>query len=263
MFRIYLNLRGLFRDRFFYAVFLTAFFLIVLIPAFSNFSMRQVQELSLSLALSTHSAFLLILAILLGTSSLWRDIERRFIHSVLSLPLSRGRYLLEKFVAVAVFMLLCSVILALAAAVAVVVASASYPSAIPVNWLLFLVAIAADYLKSLLIVALALLFSTLATSFYLPFFVSLALYLCGSASQQVYEYINSSTAEKLSSWIVLMAQVFYYLLPNFTLFDFKVQAIYSLPLDTTQLFLAGGYFVVYGSLIMIAAIVCFTKRQLL
>ena len=98
MFCTYLNMRGLLRDRFFYAVFLTAFFLVVLIPVFSNFSMRQVQELSLSLALSTHSAFLLVLAVLMGTSSLWRDIEKRLVHSVLSLPISRGRYLLEKFV---------------------------------------------------------------------------------------------------------------------------------------------------------------------
>lgn len=243
------------------AVFMAAFFLFFSVSILASFSMRQVQELALTLALSAHSAILLVLSLLFGTSCLWRDIEKRYVHSVLSLPRTRQRYLLGKFASLVGFLLFCSVLLGLAGTLAVLLAARGYPADVPVLWLNVLVALLGDLLKSLLLAALALLFSTLATSFYLPFLVTLALYLCGSASQQVYEYLASPAAAQLSPLVVAAAKGLHFVLPNFALFDFKVAAIYALPLAAQQVGLMLAYFVVYTALVLLAAVALFNRRQ--
>nr|WP_320050590.1 ABC transporter permease subunit [uncultured Desulfuromonas sp.] len=257
---VYFNLRSLFRDRVFYAVFLTAFFLVALVPMLSSFSMRQVQELSLTLALSGHSLFVVIMGILLGSSVVWRDIETRSIHSVLSLPLTRQKYVLSKFVVLAVFLFVTSCVLSGAVALVVSIAASGYPSEIPVQWGTVLVALVADMLKGVLIAIWALFFSTVATSFYLPFFVSMALFLCGSASQQVYDYILSPSVQ-LPGFTTSAVKVLYYIVPNFALFDFKVQASYGLPLDMKQFAFAVGYFVLYGGFVLFLSARIFEKRE--
>ena len=71
--------------------------MILLVPAFSSFSMRQVQELSITLSLSSVSLILLVITLLLGASSIWRDIEKRYTTSILTLQISRAAFLLSKF----------------------------------------------------------------------------------------------------------------------------------------------------------------------
>lgn len=259
---MYILIKWAIRDRLFYAVFAVALFLLLLIPVLSSFSMRQVQELSVTLALSFNSLFLLILGVLLGTSSLWREIERRYVHSVLSLPVSRNWYLLGKFAGLAIFLLLCTIFLGLVAALVVAMASVTYPSNVPIAWPTFALAVLGDGLKAILIAGLALLFSTLATSFYLPFFVTFAIYFAGSSLQEVYEYLHMpEKSAQLSPFLLHVVDGLYYLLPNLSVFDFKVQAIYALPVSSGEVLLILGYFVLYGGLVIGLALYFLGRRQ--
>lgn len=91
-----INLRWILRDRTFQALISVSLFLIILAPIISSFSMRQIQEFSVTLALSFNSFILLVFSLLLGSTMVWRDIERRYAFSVLSLPMDRGTYLMAK-----------------------------------------------------------------------------------------------------------------------------------------------------------------------
>ncbi|MGA2152083.1 MAG: ABC transporter permease, partial [Geobacteraceae bacterium] len=84
------NLLMLLRDRLLQAVLGVAAVMLLLVPSLSTFSMRQVQELAITLSLSSISLVLLVLALLLGSSAVWRDIERRYTASILALPVSRA-----------------------------------------------------------------------------------------------------------------------------------------------------------------------------
>jgi len=259
--QIKLTLRWAIRDRLFYAVLGVALLLLLLVPVLSSFSMRQVQELSLTLALSFNALFLLVLGVLLGTSTLWREIERRYTHAVLTLPISRGSFLLGKFTGLAFFLILCTFVLALVAALVVMLSSATYPSETPIAWGAFVLAVLGDGLKAILVAALAMLFSTLATSFYLPFFVTLAIYFAGSATQEVFEYLQGKHGEQISPLVLWVAKGLYFLLPNFSAFNYKVQAIYALPVSSEQVMLTLVYFVVYGGLVLGFALFIFGRRQ--
>lgn len=255
------TLLAIIRDRILHALFGVAFLMLLLVPVFSLFSMRQVQELSITLSLSSVSFVLLILSIILGASSVWRDIERRFMASVLGLPASRANFLMGKYGGIALFLFASTIFLGIVAMVVISIGAAQYESAIPVRWENVVLAIAFDGLKYLLLAAVALLFSALSTSFFLPIFGTLAIYLAGSASQEVMEYLSGEFGRQLSQVAKGLIQFVYYVLPNFSAFDLKVEAIYALPLDPAVLLLTFLYFIVYSAILLSLAVWAFSRRE--
>ncbi len=255
------TMKGLLRDRVLQGI-LVAALVFLAIPAVSTLSMRQVTELSLTLSLSLVSFILLLLAIFLGGVSLWRDVERRYTHSVLSFPRSRTCYLLERFSGIALFLLGVAVLLGLLTVAVVLFVSHTYPPDRPVSWIAVVVALGFDAFKCLLLVAFAVLFSSVSTSFFLPIFGTIAVYLVGGASQQAYDYVLSPAGRSLSPLAQGLAKVLYYILPNLSAFDLKVNAIYALPLDFHALALTLGYGILYMAFVLIAAAAVYSRRQL-
>ncbi len=258
---IRITLKGIFRDRVFQGIMVTgcAF---LLIPVVASLSMRQVTELSLTLSLSLISFILLLLAVFLGGTSLWKDIERRYTFSVLGLPISRQRYMVGRFGGVALFVLLAAVVLGVAAFAVVLYASTLYPPERPVIWSNMVLCILFDALKYILLIAVAFLFSTVSTSFFLPVFGTIATFLAGGVTQQVYEFVNSPAAKALSPLVKQLATALYYILPNFGAFDLKVNAIYGLAIPSNGLFLTVAYFMVYAGLLLSVAAAIFARREM-
>lgn len=258
---IRITMKGIFRDRVFQGIVVTAC-AFLLIPAISSLSMRQVTELSLTLSLSLISFILLLLAVFLGGTSLWKDIERRYTFSVLGLPISRQSYMIGRFCGVALFVLLAAVVLGIAAFAVVTYATTLYPSERPIIWSNMALCILFDGLKYVLLIAVAFLFSTVSTSFFLPVFGTIATFLAGGVTQQVYEFINSPAGMNLSPIVKNLATGLYYILPNFGAFDLKVNAIYGLPLPANGLYLTAAYFAVYVGLLLSIAAAIFARREM-
>lgn len=256
------QLRGILRDRVFHAVLGVAIAMILMVPVLSSFSMRQVQELAISLSLSTVSTVLLVLTLLLGASSVWRDVDRRYSTSILTLPISRSQYLLSKYFGIVLFQAVTLVVLGIGAAIIIKVAASVYPSELPIPWTNILLVLVSNLFKYQLLLGVALLLSTVSTSFYLPFFVSLALYLCGNASQEVLDFVNSPVGVQLHPVSAKAVMLLYYLLPNLGAFDFQVHAVYSLPVPFEGFLLSIGYAVIYTGILLGLAIFAFNRREL-
>ncbi|GFO66742.1 membrane protein [Geomonas limicola] len=262
MFEVFrITLKGIFRDRVFHGI-LVAAVLLPLVPSVSQLSMRQVTELSITLSLSLISFILLLLSVFLGGTSLWKDIDRRYTFSVLSLPISRTRFLLGRFLGLAAFLLLAALVLGVVACVVVSITAGNYPPDRPVVWGNVFAAIVFDALKYILLVAAAVALSTVSTSFFLPVFGTIATMLVGSASQQVYEYVQSPAGEKLTPLLRQCANALYYVLPNFSAFDLKVNAIYGVPLSGQGTLLTVLYFAVYVAMLLLVATVLFSRREM-
>ncbi|MRR06151.1 MAG: ABC transporter permease [Deltaproteobacteria bacterium] len=257
-----LNLKWIVRDKILQAVLAVALFLIVLVPAISSFSMRQMQELSITLSLSLISLVLLVLATLLGGTAIWRDIEKRYTASVLSLPPSRALYMIGKFLAIVAFLACCAIFLGLVSAAVISYAAGQDPSNTPVQWGRFELAIFFDLCKYTLLTAVALLISSFSTSFFLPFFGTISIYLAGSASQEVFEYVSGDYGEKIGTLSLAAIKGAYYLLPNFGAFNFKLEAIYPIVLNSSGLLYTFLYFCVYTSVCLSLAIWLFSRREL-
>jgi len=257
-----ITLKGIFRDRVFQGIMVLSV-LFLFIPTAASLSMRQVTELSITLSLSLISFILLLLSVFLGATSLWKDMERRYTFSVLSLPLSRSSYLLGRFFGLALFLVLTSALLGGVSLLVIKLASGIYPSDRPIVWGYLVLAIGFATLKYILLVGIAILLSTVSTSFFLPVFGTICAFLASGVTQQVYDYVNSPTAaQAVSPLFKPLVTLVYYLLPNLAGFDLKVNAIYSVAPSSTGLLLTTGYFIAYTAILLGAAILVFNRREM-
>lgn len=250
------------RDRVLHAVFGVGVLLLLLVPVLSDFSMRQVQESAISLSLSASSITLLVVAVLLGAAAIFRDVDRRYTLSVLGLPLSRATYVLGRFFGIAFFLVTTAFFLFLFSSAVIAYSATVYPSAQPIPWGTIIAAFISMTLKSVMLAAFALLFSTISTSFTLPFFSTLGIWIAGSASQEVYEYISGSSGKDLPYFLRLIAEVLYYILPNFSGLNLQIFAIYGLPLSSFDVLASFLYAVIYTAVIAWLAVLIFTRREL-
>ena len=256
-----ITLKGIFRDRVFHGILVVALIL-PLVPSISLLSMRQTTELSITLSLSLISFILLLLAVFLGSTSLWKDIDRRYTYSVLSLPITRSSYLLGRFLGTALFLVLSALLLGIVSLVVVWIVASGTPPDRPVVWSSFVCSVGFDSLKYVLLVSIAFLFSTVSSSFFLPVFGTISIYFVGNASQQVYDYVNSQPAQTLSLFARKSAAFLYFILPNFSSFNLKVNAIYGLPLNPYGLTMTLLYGVIYCGIILSFAAIIFERKEL-
>lgn len=254
------TLRGFLRDRVFQGIMVISCLFLV-IPAISNISIRQISEMSISLSLSLSSFVLLLLAVFLGGTTLWRDIERRYTYSVLGLPLSRSDYLLGRFLGVVLCLLLAAFVLSMGATLSIILVSHAYPPDRPLRWLNIALALSFDALKYILLVSLAFLFSSLSTSFFLPVFGTISFFWLGSVSQQVYNYLHSPLGADTTPLVRNSATLLYYIIPNFTPFNLKSQAVYSLDLSIHGVLLTTGYGVLLITILLSLACMIFSRRE--
>lgn len=259
---IHLNLLLIIRDRTIHILLAFAGILMIIVPVISAFSMRQSQEMAVTLSLSFTSFILLVSSIILGTTIIWRDIERRYTYAILSLPLDRGRYLLGKFLAVCIFLFGGALAIGCCAMIAIKIGSLQYHPDFPAQWDRIALSIIMDVLKYSLLTALAILISTLATTFFMPVFVTIAIYLTGSASQDVYEYILSDHSGNFSEFSKFLVKMVYYIIPNFSAFDYKLYAVYPIKIDPMGIIYNGIYAIVYSAIILSLAVICFNRREM-
>lgn len=257
-----LSLASLLRDRLLYLLCSLALLALVIVPAFSMFSLRQVQELSITLSLSALSLLLLTTTILTGSSSIWRDVERRYTSSALGLPVSRASFVLAKFSAISLLLALLTVAVGVGGSLAILVSVELYPADIPVSWGNLALAAAFNCLKYVMLLSLAFLFSAVSTSFYFPFLATFAVFLAGSATQEVFELVQGEYGSKIAPFSKAAIEGCYYVLPNFSAFDLGAHAIYALPLAPAQLLLTLLYFVCYTGIVLSLAVWSFSRREL-
>ena len=115
----------------------------------------------------------------------------------------------------------------------------------------------------ILLVAVAMLISTVSTSFFLPVFGTVCTFLASGITQQVFEYVHTpAAAQNVSPLLRTAVSVLYYLLPNLSGFDLKVNAIYSIKPNPGGLGITAAYFCAYTAMLLGAATFVFNRREM-
>lgn len=258
-----ITFKGGIRDKVFITLIIISLisFLFV-VPSISSMSMRQVREVSVGLSLTIISFISLILTIFLGINLVYRDMDRRFVHFTLSMPIGRDEYIIGKFMGLCAIIGTGFLILSLSSTIGITISSNIAKSGAVMAWENFIAALFLDFLSLVIIASISTLFSAFSTSIFLPLFASLGFYIAGNSIQTVSEYIKSSYGENLPFLSVLISKIAYYILPNLTAFDLKFNAIYGIPLSFGYLLSVIGYGLIYIVIIMSLTILIFRGREL-
>jgi ABC-type transport system involved in multi-copper enzyme maturation permease subunit len=212
-------------------------------------SIRQDEKIIKDLGLASMDLFGTLIAIFIGVGLVNKEIERRSLYPLLAKPLAREEFFLGKFLGLS-FTLLVNV---------AVMTLGLWITLGAVGWradVHLLEAIYPIYLGLVLVVALALFFSTL-TSPALAAVCTAGLVIAGRLSDVIRNMRD--VAPGVPDWL---PAALYHALPNFRNFDLKDRVVYGDPIPAQTLVWVTAYGVSYAALLMLAGVAAFRKRDL-
>jgi len=252
------------RSRAIYGIFLLALLLLAANFLICGMIMRDVGKVAVDVSLSAVSFSGLLLVLFVGINLLAKDFERRTIYMVLSRPISRVQYMWGKFIGMVLLIVTAVAALSGCSLVSIFAVRQAYSnffprfSWTPILWALLLIAV-----MLVLLAALSFLFSSFATSSFVTLILTIASYFIGHGLGAVKAILESpaTAGVELSTTTVRLFRGAYYLFPNLSFFDVKLQAAHNLPIAWTYLFGTIAYGLVYSCLAIALAGLIFSRRE--
>jgi ABC-type transport system involved in multi-copper enzyme maturation permease subunit len=211
-------------------------------------SIRQDEKIIKDVGLAAMELFGHLIAIFIGIGLVSKEIERKSLYPLLAKPLSRDELFLGKFAGLG-FTLLVNVAAMAAGLFATLLLSYGYADPA------LLKGVFAIYLSLLLVVAIALLFSTV-TSTALAAVCTVCLLIAGRFSDVIRNM--KQVAPGVPDRVV---DVLYYALPNFRNFELKEKVAYGDPVSWSALAWITLYGAVYTAVLLAVGAACFRRRE--
>ena len=237
------------RDKILYSLVLFAVVLIAVSYLIGQLTAGQDVKIIKDLGLAAISVIGLLIAVFIGIGLVWKEVERRSIYSLLVKPIRRSEFVLGKYAG-----------LALTLAVNVAMMTVAYYAVLgymerAIDPAL-LAGVGLIFVELLLVTAVALFFSTFSSPF-LSAVLTLALWVIGSFNADLRNF-GAVTESRAAAWL---ARGLYYVLPNFSAFDVKMQVVHGLPVAGSYIGLTVLYGAVYISLLLAGAVAIFSRRD--
>ena len=238
------------RDKILYNLVFFALLIMGISTFFGKLTLGKRLKIIQDVSLSSMSIFGLLIAIFVGIGLVYKEIQKRTIYTLLAKPISRGEFLVGKYIGLVATIAINVAVMSAALYLLTAVYSES-----GVNQDLWK-AIFLIFIELMLITAVAVFFSTFSTPTLSAMF-TLGVYLIGRFSTDLV-----ALSEKLAvPSLKYLALALHYLLPNLEKFDVRGLVVHHVPLSTEYIFWAAVYGVVYTLLLMTAGILIFQRRD--
>jgi ABC-type transport system involved in multi-copper enzyme maturation permease subunit len=254
------------RTRAIYGISLFSFLLLGANPLISGMTMRSAGKTAVDMALSTISLSGLLVILFIGINLIAKDLDRRTIYMVLSRPISRSQYIVGKFIGMVFLILVIVAILGVFACLSISMVKLAYPDYFErFSWSLVLLAIAFIAMMLVLLLAVSCLFSALSSTSFVTLVLTSMTYVIGHSIREVKTLMENPGAIGFGQDASFLTSAFvktaYYLLPNLSFFDIKLQAAHGLPVPTSTVLWTMAYGMSYTVLVIALASVFFRKKE--
>ena len=237
------------RDRLFLMIGIFAVVILAASFIIGPISLGEQQRITQDLGLASISILTFLIAVLVGTGIVYREIERKTIYTVLSKPVSRWEFIVGKFLGlnaiVAVLILGMTVVFMI---VNTTVTRSFQPGLLTV--------IALIWVEMVLLTALSVLMSTLCSPILGAVF-TMMLYVVGHTSADLKEL----AARFGSISVRMLANVMYYMLPNLEYLNVKSKVVHGVHVDGAYVAFATSYALLYTVIFLSLAIIVFERRE--
>jgi ABC-type transport system involved in multi-copper enzyme maturation permease subunit len=240
------------RDRVLYNLILFVLILVTASVFVSDLSLDMESQFTAALGMSAMVVFGALIAIFIGVGLVYKEIDKRTIYSLLSKPVHRHELILGKYAGLCLTLLVNSAVMVLATELALLYVNGKFVS-------LHTTVLAASflvYLELVLLVAVALMFSSFSTPMLAALF-SFAVYVIGHFSKDLLVMASLSGSTMTRAVLTTL----YYLLPNLSNFGFITEASHGRLVPPGFAISATLYAVVYVSILLSAAVLIFQKRN--
>ena len=241
------------RDRVLYNLVAFAVILIASALLFGEISIGVEKTILINIGLSSISVFGLLIAIFLGIGLVHKEVDKRSLYSLLSKPIHRWQFVVGKFLGLNLTLLVNTLFMSMGLWGALYYLTRSFQPEDVYIW----TAIYFILLELFLVTAVCLFFSCFSTPILSAIFTFL-IYVVGSAASDVRDFGTLTKNPLLES----LTTAIYYLLPNFSDFSVAGAVSHGLPVGSHLILLNTAYAVCYASMLVIAAVWIFSKRDL-
>jgi len=250
------------RDRVPYSLVLFALLLIASSFLLGQLTAGQDVKIIKDLGLAATAVFGLFIAIFIGIGLVSKEVERRSIYALLAKPISRPQLILGKYAGLVLTLAVNIAIMTVALYCVLAYMTWTTPAPIQSVWDApgidpkMLVAIFLIFVELMLITAVALFFSTFSTPL-LSAALTFGLYVVGhfNADLRNFEQVVES---RPAAWL---ARGIYHLLPDLSAFDIKTNVVHGLAVPLGYVAAQTAYGLSYIAMLLIVAIVIFSRRD--
>jgi Cu-processing system permease protein len=192
-----------------------------------------------------------IIALFLGTTSFYRDVERKTVYFILAKPVSRAQFLVGKFLGLALVIFLTSALLAVAYLAVIAFAGGGFDA-------MGLLAILMQWLEMSLFIAFAIFVSTFSSSLLAIIYTSAVFFL----GHVVSALVDDAHKMGVGGIRFALVNILYYIFPNLEKFNIRDFAVHSVAAPWASFGFAFAYAAAYIILLLFAAIWIFEKKEI-
>jgi len=192
-----------------------------------------------------------VIALFLGTTSFYRDVERKTVYFILSKPVSRAQFLLGKFFGLCLVIFLTSVALAVAYLAVVALAGGGFD-------VMGLLAILMQFLEMTIFLAFAIFVSTFSSSLLSIVYTSAVFFL----GHVVSSLVDDAQKIGITGARYVFVNVLYYVFPNLEKFNIRDFAVHNVAAPWASFGFALAYTAAYIILLLFAATWIFEKKEI-
>ncbi len=215
----------------------------------SQLSIRQDEKIIKDIGLAAMDLFGTLIAVFIGVGLVSKEIERRSLYPLLAKPLSRDELFLGKFAGLAFTLLVNLAVMTAGLYLTLVLTGGAADPRL-------LAAVYPIFLGLVLVVAIAMLFSTVSSSAALASVFTVGVVVAGRFTDVVRNM--REVAPRVPSWAV---DLLYAVLPNFRNFDFKDRVAYGDPVSADVLAWVTAYGLAYVGAVLALGLASFRSRD--
>ena len=237
------------RNKLLYNLLLFAVLMIASSVIIADLHLGHAERIYLDFGLSAIALFGTLIAIFVGINLVYREISLKTVYTLLAKPVHRWEFLLGKYAGLVALLFLEIALMGGCFLVLLLLQDSEVTSSL-------VLAIGMIFLELVLITAVAIFFSSFTTP-YLAGMFTVALWIIGHLLADLRAFGEHSEIGSLQR----LTEVLYWTLPNLDRVDIKSLAAAGHPLETAQLAVSALYAVGYSTMLLLASVVLFRRRD--
>ncbi len=237
------------RDKVLYGLFVFALFLIFCSLLLGQLSFAEQARIVTDLGLVATQVGCGMLSVFVGSSLVWKEIERQTVLTLLSKPVSRAKFLIGKFLGLGLVIILVDILISTVLALLI-------QNLGDVHWYQFIVAEIGALFESLFLLSVAIFFGVFCRPIMTTVF-TLSIWVLGHGINDLH-YFSQKSPNEIFKAIGLGISKFF---PNLDYFNFKEAVIYGDAISSLSITRAFGIWIAWFIILSIASTWIFEKRD--
>jgi len=224
--------------------------LVIVVSIFIGpFALGEAPKIIRDVGLAAASLFGILIAIIIGSTLIHKDIEKRTIYTVITKPVKRSEIIVGKFLGL--LLLIAMLVCAMAGIHQLVIYILEGSFDLPL-----LIAIPFSLIEIMILLGILLLFSSFSTPA-LSAVMGIIFFVIGHASPDLKLFADQTDIAAAKYF----AYGFYYVLPNLENFNLRIELVNRLPLYSDQVIFSICYGIIYTIFLLYLSVIIFEKRE--